>query len=73
MPPIENSNNEENILKQVSKDSFRINVVCKCGVCPDCVFYDSEKSGSENEKVESAQEKASIISFSFSEPDFSES
>ena len=41
---------EQNILKPVSKDSFRINVVCKCGVCPDCVFYDSEKSGSENEK-----------------------
>ena len=41
---------EQNILKPVSKDSFRINVVCKCGVCPNCVFYDSEKSGSENEK-----------------------
>ena len=50
MDLIENSNIEQNILKPVSKDSFRINIVCKCGVCPDCVFYDSEKSGSENEK-----------------------
>ena len=71
MDPIENSNIEENIevpvvvepegveqniLKPVSKDSFRINVVCKCGVCPDCVFYESEKSESESEP-ESESEK----------------
>ena len=49
MDLIENSNIEQNILKPVSKDSFRINIVCKCGVCPDCVFYESEKSESEPE------------------------
>ena len=40
-------------LKPISRDSFRINIVCKCGVCEQCVFTgfdntDSEKSEMEN-------------------------
>ena len=48
---------EQNILKPVSKDSFHINVVCECGVCPYCVFYESEKSESEKSESESESEK----------------
>ena len=51
---------EQNILKPVSKDSFHINVVCECGVCPYCVFYESEKSESEKSESESESERVRI-------------